>query len=76
MVYVVLSMLNFSLRCTYGREYHAETLLCLQQGGHHRLDEYQTRGKEPVDEVQIYTWQDATLRELTELVKEVSTFAK
>jgi len=26
------------------------------------------RGKEPKDEVQIYTWKDATLRELTDLV--------
>ena len=43
----------------------------LQQGGHHHLDEYKTRNQEPKSEVQIYTWQDATLRELTELVKEV-----
>jgi histone deacetylase complex subunit SAP18 len=26
------------------------------------------RGKEPKDEVQIYTWKDASLRELTDLV--------
>lgn len=26
------------------------------------------RGQEPKEEVQIYTWKDATLRELTDLV--------
>lgn len=31
------------------------------------------RGKEPKDEVQIYTWKDATLRELTDLVHIFST---
>ena len=35
------------------------------------------RGKEPVeDEVQIYTWMDATLRELSDLIKEVSPSAR
>lgn len=34
------------------------------------------RGKEPRDEVQIYTWKDATLRELTDLVKEVAPEAR
>lgn len=34
------------------------------------------RGKEPKDEVQIYTWKDATLRELTDLVKEVAPEAR
>ena len=43
----------------------------MQQGGHHSVNEYQRRGEEPKEEVQIYTWADATLRELTELVKEV-----
>ncbi|CAN1157736.1 Histone deacetylase complex subunit SAP18 [Linum perenne] len=37
-------------------------------GGHHGKEEFQVRGKEPKDEVQIYTWKDATLRELTDLV--------
>ena len=44
----------------------------LQAGGHHNLNEYQVRNQEPKEEVQIYTWPDATLREITELVKEVS----
>jgi len=45
-------------------------------GGHHRPEEF-IRGKEPTyDEVQIYTWKDATLRELTELVKEIHSGAR
>lgn len=32
------------------------------------MEEFAVRGKEPKDEVQIYTWKDATLRELTDLV--------
>ena len=42
-------------------------------GGHHRLEEFvRVRTAELDDEVQIYTWLDATLRELSDLVKEVS----
>ncbi|OAY84037.1 Histone deacetylase complex subunit SAP18, partial [Ananas comosus] len=37
-------------------------------GGHHPNEDFAVRGKEPKDEVQIYTWKDATLRELTDLV--------
>ncbi|KAF3677130.1 Histone deacetylase complex subunit SAP18 [Capsicum annuum] len=37
-------------------------------GGHHNKNEFAVRGKEPKDEVQIYTWMDATLRELTDLL--------
>ena len=40
----------------------------LQIGGHHSREDFAVRGKEPKDEVQIYTWKDATLRELTDLV--------
>lgn len=47
-----------------------------QYGGHHRLEVYARRGQEPKDEVQIYTWPDATLRELTDLVKEVQPAAR
>lgn len=39
-----------------------------QIGGHHNQADFAVRGKEPKDEVQIYTWMDATLRELTDLV--------
>ncbi|TMW85102.1 histone deacetylase complex subunit SAP18 [Solanum lycopersicum] len=45
-------------------------------GGHHNVNEFAVRGKEPKDEVQIYTWMDATLRELTDLVKEVAPEAR
>lgn len=40
----------------------------LKLGGHHIEEDFAVRGKEPKDEVQIYTWKDATLRELTDLV--------
>ncbi|XP_050229605.1 histone deacetylase complex subunit SAP18-like [Mercurialis annua] len=43
----------------------------VKPGGHHKMEEFSVRGKEPKEEVQIYTWRDATLRELTDLVKEV-----
>nr|XP_025657880.1 histone deacetylase complex subunit SAP18 isoform X1 [Arachis hypogaea] len=42
-----------------------------KEGSHHTMEDFAVRGKEPSEEVQIYTWKDATLRELTELVKEV-----
>lgn len=42
-------------------------------GSHHRAEEFEDDfdQAEPKDEVQMYTWQDATLRELCDLVKEV-----
>lgn len=43
-------------------------LIFLQSGGHHTAEDFAVRGKEPKDEVQIYTWKDATLRELADLV--------
>ena len=45
-----------------------ECFLFQQVGGHHNQAEFAVRGKEPKYEVQIYTWMDATLRELTDLV--------
>ncbi|XP_002509676.2 histone deacetylase complex subunit SAP18 [Ricinus communis] len=46
-------------------------------GNHHKMEDFAVRGKEPKDdEVQIYTWKDATLRELTDLVKEVAPEAR
>ncbi|KAF8380373.1 hypothetical protein HHK36_027858 [Tetracentron sinense] len=45
-------------------------------GSHHSMEDFAVRGKEPKDEVQIYTWKDATLRELTDLVKEVAPAAR
>lgn len=52
------------------------SLIPLQQGKHHDLEEYRVRNQEPKSEVQIYTWADATLRELTDLVKEVILFPR
>ena len=48
----------------------------LQHGAHHHLEEFAERGKEPKEEVQVYTWMDATLRELTELIQEVQPAAR
>merc|ERR1719188_2407884 len=46
-------------------------------GGHHGLDAFEVRGKEPVDdELQVYTWSDVTLRELADLVKDVAPEAR
>ncbi|XP_048435918.1 histone deacetylase complex subunit SAP18-like [Pyrus x bretschneideri] len=45
-------------------------------GAHHSEVDFAVRGNEPKDEVQIYTWKDATLRELTDLVKEIAPEAR
>ncbi|PNT03280.3 hypothetical protein POPTR_014G074000v4, partial [Populus trichocarpa] len=47
-----------------------------QVGEHHSKEDFAVRGKEPKDEVQIYTWKDATLHELTDLVRVVTPAAK
>ena len=52
------------------------TIILSQIGGHHTLEDYQPRGREPDDEMQTYTWPDATLRELYLLVKEVHPQAR
>ncbi|KAG5075454.1 hypothetical protein JHK84_056685 [Glycine max] len=36
-------------------------------GNHHSMEDFIVRRKEPKDEVQIYTYKDATLRELIDL---------
>lgn len=45
------------------------------QGRHHRPDEF-TRNSYPPDELQVYTWMDATLSELMTLIKEVKADAR
>jgi len=46
-------------------------------GGHHRVENFDKRIKVlSTEEVQIYTWKDATLRELTDLVKEIHNGAR
>ena len=47
----------------------------LANGRHHIVSEY-SRGNVPANELQIYTWMDATLKELTGLVKEVNPEAR
>ncbi|KAF7495483.1 Histone deacetylase complex subunit SAP18 [Sarcoptes scabiei] len=44
-------------------------------GRHYHVSEY-GRGNLPSKEVQIYTWMDATLKELAGLIKEVNTEAR
>ncbi|CAH1985920.1 unnamed protein product [Acanthoscelides obtectus] len=44
-------------------------------GYHHKPSEY-LKGNTPQNELQIYTWKDATLHELTQLVKEVNPEAR
>eukprot|EP00930_Biecheleria_cincta_P054145 TRINITY_DN4007_c0_g1_i1.p1 TRINITY_DN4007_c0_g1~~TRINITY_DN4007_c0_g1_i1.p1 ORF type:complete len:218 (+),score=43.71 TRINITY_DN4007_c0_g1_i1:89-742(+) len=46
-------------------------------GGHHGIDAFRERGKEPVDEeLQVYSWPDVTLRELVDLIKDVAPEAR
>lgn len=46
----------------------------MQFGGHHSVQEY---SKElPPNELMMYTWEDATLRELTDLIKSAQPAAK
>lgn len=66
---LVLSCLD--AKVTSGIRAHSYYFTCsmlLQAGGLHTNEDFAVRGKEPKDEVQIYTWKDATLRELTDLV--------
>ncbi|EFJ11264.1 hypothetical protein SELMODRAFT_158899 [Selaginella moellendorffii] len=65
-------------RLTVDREKTCPLLLRVftKLGEHHSVEDFAVRGKEPKEEVQIYTWKDATLRELTELVKEVAPAAR
>lgn len=45
--------------------------------GYHRTEEYNPRERVPsADETQIHTWKDATLREITTLIKEVHPEAR
>ncbi|XP_034253812.1 histone deacetylase complex subunit SAP18 [Thrips palmi] len=46
------------------------------RNGRHNSPEDYSRGNVPVNESQIYTWMDATLREITCLMKEVNPDAR
>merc|ERR1719296_756246 len=45
-------------------------------GEHHKPEDYAVRGKEPKEELQIYTWKDASLKELADLIKGVRAPAR
>ncbi|OZJ03363.1 hypothetical protein BZG36_02981 [Bifiguratus adelaidae] len=42
-----------------------------KEGGHHRLDEFEANRTPTTDELQIYTWRDATLSELSSLIQQI-----
>ncbi|KAF9602816.1 hypothetical protein IFM89_031676 [Coptis chinensis] len=65
---IQVAFIDYALICSM--------LFTPQVGTHHTAEDFAIRGKEPKEEVQIYTWKDATLRELTELVKEVDPAAR
>jgi len=69
---------NFIKAGTLDREKVCPLLLRVfyKLGGHHRSEDFNRRGREPEEEVQIYTWRDATLRELADLLKEVHQAAR
>eukprot|EP00730_Choanoeca_flexa_P008594 TRINITY_DN12510_c1_g2_i2.p1 TRINITY_DN12510_c1_g2~~TRINITY_DN12510_c1_g2_i2.p1 ORF type:complete len:250 (+),score=61.38 TRINITY_DN12510_c1_g2_i2:117-866(+) len=46
-----------------------------REGGHHRMEDYRGQ-RTPAEELQVYTWMDATLKEITTLVKEVNVSAR
>eukprot|EP01010_Urceolus_cornutus_P000938 NODE_1449_length_912_cov_248.699884_g1119_i0.p1 GENE.NODE_1449_length_912_cov_248.699884_g1119_i0~~NODE_1449_length_912_cov_248.699884_g1119_i0.p1 ORF type:complete len:249 (-),score=47.86 NODE_1449_length_912_cov_248.699884_g1119_i0:97-843(-) len=49
----------------------------VSSGEHHKVEQFSNKAAELVDdEVQIYTWKDATLLELTQLIQRVKPFAK
>ena len=49
----------------------------VKSNGHHRIEDFSPRERVPAaDEIQVHTWKDATLREITNLVKEVRPEAR
>eukprot|EP01114_Cavostelium_apophysatum_P018000 TRINITY_DN5472_c0_g1_i1.p1 TRINITY_DN5472_c0_g1~~TRINITY_DN5472_c0_g1_i1.p1 ORF type:complete len:148 (+),score=14.89 TRINITY_DN5472_c0_g1_i1:291-734(+) len=46
-----------------------------KMSAHNRAELFDRRGDEPSDEIQIYTWKDATLREITTLLQQVVSAA-
>lgn len=46
-----------------------------RHGTHHRIEEFADRKKLP-DEIAIYTWMDADLKELSDLIKDVQPAAR
>ncbi|GLE04069.1 hypothetical protein PINS_up012980 [Pythium insidiosum] len=55
------------------REKHCPFLLRVfcNEGAHHRREDYENMDKQPIsNELHIYTWPDATLRELADLIQD------
>ncbi|CAG9801685.1 unnamed protein product [Chironomus riparius] len=46
-------------------------VFCSSSGRHHSMNEY-SHGSAPSNELQIYTWLDASLKELTQLIRDVN----
>jgi len=46
-------------------------VFCSTAGRHHSMSEY-SQGNTPANELQIYTWMDASLKELTSLIRDVN----
>jgi len=49
----------------------------IKKGEHHKVEDFASRAEEPVaDEVQLHAWMNMTLRELSELIKQVYPSAR
>jgi len=50
-------------------------VFCSNGGRHHSMNEY-SHGSTPKNELQIYTWMDASLKEITSLIRDVNPDTK
>ena len=49
----------------------------VREGTHHKQEDYAVRGQEPAGaEVHVHTWMDATLREVSDMIKQVNPLAR
>ena len=64
------------LQCSTLSNNFVQTLIFIDTlDRHHRPDDF-GRNQTPANELQVYTWMDATLKEITNLVKEVHPEAR
>ncbi|KAJ0407106.1 hypothetical protein ATCC90586_005670 [Pythium insidiosum] len=64
---------------TIDREKHCPFLLRVfcNEGGHNRREDYENMDKQPIsNELHIYTWPDATLREIADLIQDAKPDAQ
>lgn len=47
-----------------------------RKGSQHRLEVFSNRDRLPEQEIQVHTWQDASLREIADLIQDVNPDAK